>query len=213
MLTTLRNLFKGPSGKTTSTTTRQRTTTTRLEVEGLEERAVLSTVPILTGDILTFGGNGAHSLQITSETVTGYGTATFTGYFQDQAHGVATNVQGYMWLKSPSIGGYSVRVSDFGMSYFGGTSNGFYSAGVSGWGDFYTSAVTSYAPAYQGSAGWWYTGGDYNYASWNLGWLNWSSSGFNSDYSDEYQAFLYYSSHSNIDGGSYGGSAGNPVYN
>jgi hypothetical protein len=218
MLTALRNLFSGRSGRPTSATTPKKATP-RLEVETLDERAlpsitllgsaggmynpgvvsavqqsVQSSVPNLAGVNLhlssTWDGT-SRDLFIQSETVTGYGTATFTGTFSDPIV-FRQSVSGTIAATNPdSYGSMGFHVAYSGwssQSYTLGGEYGSSSAGVWGSGDFHTDTVSSNAAVYQlaGGAQWYYQGTStsWYYASQTLYGNDYYRTSDNVDYAD-----------------------------
>jgi hypothetical protein len=182
MFTALRKFFGGVSAGTKPVRAHKRHGV-QLTVESLDQRLVPSTVPNLTGVTLDFDASHAnsHFLRVTSETDLGNGTATFTGYFQDSAHSVGTNVSGSIWLKASWA-----ALRDFGVSYSGRVDYipGAWYDGVIGWGDLLTNTISSNPSVYQPqptNTTWEFIGNDYDYYQINFWIIHQSYGGYNSD--------------------------------
>src|SRR5262245_58477255 len=79
----LRKVFGGLFGDRSQTGRRPQRPQGRLQVEGLDERVMLSTVPMLKGVTLELSSTTGRTLKITSEIDKFNGTGTFTGNFYD----------------------------------------------------------------------------------------------------------------------------------
>jgi hypothetical protein len=167
MFTFLKKLVGGRSvARASKPLTRQ----AKPQLEALDQRLVLSTVPNLQGVTLHLDGPvvGSRQLHILSETDFGNGTGTFQGLCQN-TYGVAF-VSGTISLKHAGNGSVG-NPSDFGLTYFGG-GPGYYGGAdlVQGSGDFRCSQVSSIPGDYpeytRGTPSWNYSGSD---VEWTLG--------------------------------------------